>query len=294
MNKNTRKNNLKDNFKNSKKKKLTNWQCFQKRFIPELEGERSSRNKKAAIMWNTKDKEQKELYNCQNENSEFINLDKNLKEQDELYKIIGKINEALNYKTTISQINYTSSFINYELLRELIKESDNIINQKKYQNLDIFPSFIFYINQVKKKIKEKEEKNDQSASDLENELENIDIDSEKLENFIKQSENNNIEGNNNEIIQEAIIRKIELDQINESYNLAKNYKNMSEEDFLNNFKLIQERIIYFNTIDSEINYSKPFLKLMELYNKMCIYKSNFIVPFDNKNIITHNFKINKI
>ena len=64
----------------------------------------------------------------------FINLDKNLKEQDELYKLIGKINEALNYKTTISQINYTSSFINYELLRELIKESDNIINQKKYQN----------------------------------------------------------------------------------------------------------------------------------------------------------------
>lgn len=295
MNKNTRKNNLKDNFKNSKKKKLTTWQCFQKEFIPQLQGDRSNRNKQAAIIWNGKNDLEKELYDCQDNN--LKKNDKILKDKDQLSTLLHKIEGALNYKVKIPELKHSISFINYELLRKLIDQSDNLINNKKYQKLDNFSEFVFQIDLVKKELKEREEQNNKSASDLENyldsEIQTTDNKMDNLDKLIKKTEIYNIEGNNNELIDEANIRKIELDEINKTYNSAKDFKDMNQDEFLDNLKLLEERINYFSHDNPDIVHSISFLKIKDLFNKMKIYNNIFIQPFDNHNIIMHKFKINK-
>lgn len=275
-----------------KSKSLTNWQCFQKDIIPKLEGDRGIRNQEAAKLWNTKSFDQKQKYDC-SDIDQKIELHRN-KDQDKLYEMIGKIEQALNYTIDIPELDFSSVTTNYDLLRNLLDESEIMMKQKKYQKLEIFNKFKEKIDEINQKLNDKEEDNEESASNLDFELLNINQSIEKINFLIRKSENDNIEGNNNEIINKAKIRVEHLKKLNNIYEKCKNYKELSKKDYILNFKEIKNLVKFFNNIDvdKDILNCYLYLRVNNLYEEMNLYKKNIMdKSFHNIDIISKDIKI---
>lgn len=174
-------------------KNLSNWQCFQKHIIPSLQGPRQQRNIEAGKMWKSKSLNQKKEYDCSSNNKKFSHKDissesiKSNNSNDKLNimveNILKEIDEARNYKLEIPDLNYTTTTINTEMLKNIIFKYDQIKSQLSQLSTD-------RVNLLKKQILEtnswlenQEEKNQASFNDLQNELKNINQTSDTIESL---------------------------------------------------------------------------------------------------------------
>lgn len=272
---------------------LTTWQCFQKEYVPHLEGKRESRNKEAAKVWGKKTDEEKSKYVCSVESNN--NRTKKSFEENHIDKILKKISEAIHFRVYIPELNYKSDNINYEMLKNIISKSEEFINKKDYKKCSNYKDFIKKISQAKELLMNIEEDSDKSANYLEDELNNINQTPDVINSLSQDVENYNINGQNNLILEEAKSRKLQLIELENLIALGMEFENLDKKKFNEIFTNIKNIIkIVREENDDSIKNSEIFIRLEQLYKKMQNYK--FIIttkPLTELNLITEKITIKK-
>lgn len=301
LNLNNGNNNLKHSHKN-----LSNWQCFQKHIIPSLEGPRQQRNIEAAKIWKTKSLNQKNKYDCsadnndakfshKNKTSSSLKSDNENKIDDSIVEsLLNEIEEAKNYQLEIPDLDYKTTTINTEMLKNINFKYEQIKNNLSYTNSDNFKHLKKQIAEIKSWLEEKENDNQSSYDDLQKELKSINQTSTTIENLEqKVIGNTSPKLKNSLLIETAKNNSIILKQIENLLNISHNYSNLKIKKLNNLIHQCQSLIskIYDN-YEQTIGKTEIFVRLETRLQEMKKITMKLNIPtLEKYNLVLSKVKI---
>ena len=226
LNLNNNNNGLKHSHKN-----LSNWQCFQK-YI-------KLRNIEAAKIWKTKSLNQKNKYDCsadnndakfshKNKTSSSLKSDNENKIDDSIVEsLLNEIEEAKNYQLEIPDLDYKTTTINTEMLKNINFKYEQIKNNLSYTKSDNFKILKKQIAEIKNWLEEKENDNQSSYNELYKELTNINQTSDTINSLEeKVISNTSPRLKNSSLVEKAKNNSIILQQIENLLNTTQNFNNL--------------------------------------------------------------------
>lgn len=297
-------NNDNNSLKNSQKI-LSNWQCFQKHIIPSLEGPRQQRNIEASKIWQTKSLNQKNKYDCssdhnkkmshKNISSPIIKLNKLNDKLNELVdSLLNEIEKAQNYKLEIPDLNYRTTTVNIEMLKNIIFKYEQIKNQFIQKKNDKFNLLKKQMTEIKTWLNEQEEYNQSSYEDLQDELKSINQTSATIKTLEEKIINNTSPKlRSSSLLEEAKNNSIILKQIENLLDLTKNFNKLKTRKldyFIEQCNKLVSKI--YDNYETSIGKTEIFVRLdsrLQEMNRLKLEKKNYSLK-DYK-LISTNIKI---
>lgn len=287
-------------------KNLSNWQCFQKHIIPSLEGPRQQRNIEAAKIWKTKSLNQKNKYDCSddNNNAKFSHKNKassSLKSDNEnkiddsvVESLLNEIEKAKNYQLEIPDLNYKTITINTEMLKNINFKYEQIKNNPSYTKSDNFKLLKKQITEIKSWLEEKENDNQSSYNELFKELTNINQTSDTINSLEdKVISNTSPRLKNSSLVEKAKNSSIILKQLESLLNITQNFSKIKT-------KKLNILIFHCQSLISKINdnyedtigKSEIFLRLETRLQEMKKIKMKVDIPtLEKYNLVLSKVKI---
>lgn len=237
---------------------LNSWQCFLKKRVPRMKGDRVHRIKQASQEWRKYSEKDKEKYmNCKNKT-------------EELNKLIEQLDLEINRETSIPELGFTEKKPDLEALEKTVQKCIIIIETKMYNKVSNFNIFMSKFNEASNIIETHRINKDISIVDINDELHNEDQSPEKLNKIKSRAILNDLNGH---IVEMLNIRETQLNDIKNKIEKYQEYDKMSIHDLSFECQKLKKYIDTIKTKQKNLLKTDLFHKLETIYNEMTDYKN---------------------
>jgi hypothetical protein len=294
---NIKKNNTINKFKNSITNKtlkikrkgdngkgtLTTWQCFLKKNVPKMKGNRVERIKHASKAWRALSEKEKTKYiNCENK-------------LEELNKLINRLDDEINHETSIPELDYTETTPDLDALVITLKKCNIVSNIKSYHKVSNFNVFMDKFNHAQNIVDTHRMNKDISISNINSELQNEDQTPEQLNKIKSQAMMNNL---NSHLVGMLKIRETQLKDLRNKILKHQNFDKISISELAFEYKKLKKYMNTIKTSQKDLAKSVLFHELEKILDDMQNLKEhNKDTTKQNKSkqlrTITHKLKLIK-